>query len=149
MHIDCTIGDPSFYEGQEDRGVFVRWVGDDICDKKDSRKERIMYEPSRQVLTFTIAGFSHWYGYQVFDKLKIGTELTLVPEFDNPYDSNAVAIWYEDTKLGFVPAKFNAEIAPFLYFGHANLFECLVTQVDPDTHPENQVRVTVNLVDAR
>ena len=65
MHIDCTIGDPSFYEGRWDRRVFVRWVGDDGLDKRYSRKERIMYEPSRQVLTFTIAGFSHWYGIKL------------------------------------------------------------------------------------
>ena len=108
-----------------------------------------MYEPSRQVLTFTIAGFSHWYGYEVFDKLKIGTKLDLVPDFDNPVDPSAVAIFFEGTKLGFVPAKFNAEIAHCMYFGHGDIFECVVTQVDSEAHPEHQVRVTVNLVDAR
>ena len=108
-----------------------------------------MYEPSRQVLTFTIAGFSHWYGYEVLDKLKVGTKLDLVPEFDNPYDPRAVAIFFEGRKLGFVPAKFNGEIAHCMFFGHGDIFECVVTQVDPEAHPEHQVRVTVNLVDAR
>ena len=86
---------------------------------------------------------------EVLDKLAIGTKLDLVPEFDNPYDPRAVAIFFEGRKLGFVPAKFNGEIAHCMFFGHGDIFECVVTQVDPESHPERQVRVTVNLVDAR
>lgn len=108
-----------------------------------------MYEPTRQFMQFHIAGFSHWYGYEVFDQLKIGTKLELVSDSDNPYDPNAVAIMFGETKLGYVPSRCNAEIAQFLYFGHSDLFECAVTQVNPDAHPEAQVRVTVNIIDAR
>ena len=108
-----------------------------------------MFEPTRQIATFCIAGFSHWYGYEVFDKLKVGTRLTLELEPDNPYDPRAVAIRFEGTKLGFVPAKMNDAIHQLMFFGHSSIFECVVTQVNPDTHPESQVRVTVNLVDAR
>ena len=108
-----------------------------------------MYEPSRDIMTFCIAGFSHWSGYEVFDELKIGTKLDLALEPDNPYDPKAVAIFYKGTKLGFIPAKMNFEVYQLMFFGHADLFECFVVQVDPETHPESQVRVRIDIVDAR
>ena len=108
-----------------------------------------MYEPSTQISTFCIAGFSHYDGFKVFDQLKIGTKLSLELEPDNPYDPKAVAIRLEGIKLGFVPAKLNSSIYQLMFFGYGDILECFVTQVDPETHPESQVRVTVNLVDAR
>lgn len=108
-----------------------------------------MYEPSRDIMTFCIAGFSHHNGPKVFDELKVGTALELALEPDNPYDPKAVAIFYKGSKLGYIPAKYNFEVYQLMFYGHADLFECFVVQVDPETHPESQVRVRIDVVDAR
>ncbi len=108
-----------------------------------------MYEPTRKIMSFTIAGFSHWYGAGHISELKPGDKLDLVSEPDNPYDSCAVAIYLGEDKLGYVPAAMNGEISQLMYFGYADIFECIVTQVDPEAHPEAQVRVSIFVKDNR
>lgn len=77
-------------------------------------------------------------------ELKVGTKLELERELNNPYDPQAVAIYYGDTKLGYIPASSNEEIGKFLELGHTDLFEARVQAVSPEaTHPEKQVRVVV------
>ena len=77
-------------------------------------------------------------------ELKVGTKLELERELNNPFDPQAVAIYYGDTKLGYIPASSNEEIGKFLELGHTDLFEARVQAVSPEaTHPEKQVRVVV------
>ena len=107
------------------------------------------YEPSREFLSFHVAGFSHWYGHEVMHKLVPGTKLRLVPEPDNPYDPCAVALYKGKTKIGFVPRACNADLAKLLHFGHGKIFECRVTQVDPTAHLEHMVHAKVLVRDMR
>ena len=60
-----------------------------------------MYEPSRVLLSFHIAGFQYTDGALVLGDLKAGDKLTLCAERDNPHDPEAVAIYYGKTKLGY------------------------------------------------
>ncbi|MBQ9041933.1 MAG: HIRAN domain-containing protein, partial [Eggerthellaceae bacterium] len=53
-----------------------------------------MYEPSRIMSTFHIAGFQYHDGALVLDKLKPGKKLKMVGEPDNPYDPNAIELRY-------------------------------------------------------
>lgn len=108
-----------------------------------------MYTPSRNLLSFYIAGFQFWDGALALEQLKAGARLDLVPEFDNPHDPNAIAIYYEGFKLGFVPQDCNEQLATMLFFGHGDAFECRVQQVAPDRSPWHQVRVGIYVVDAR
>ena len=108
-----------------------------------------MYEPTRQFMSFCIAGFSHWYGAEHLGELKPGTKLKLVAEPDNPYDPRAVAILLGKVKLGYIPRSMNAEVSQLMFFGHGGIFKCVVTQVDKEAHPEQQVRVSVLVKDAR
>ena len=108
-----------------------------------------MYEPSREFLSFHVAGFSHWYGFEVMHKLQPGAKLRLVPEPDNPYDPSAIALYKGKTKIGFVPRDRNTALAQLLFFGHGKAFECRVTHVVPDAHPERMVFACVMVKDAR
>lgn len=108
-----------------------------------------MFEPSRNLMSFHIAGFQYWDGALVLDQLKPGQQLELVPEFENPHDPEAVTIYFQGVKLGFVPAEMNGTISPLLYFGHGDALECRVQQVAPDRSPWHQVRVGVYVTDAR
>jgi len=43
-----------------------------------------------------------------------GTTVTLVREPENPYDKNAIAVWINGKKVGFIPMKQNAALAAFI-----------------------------------
>ena len=108
-----------------------------------------MYEPSRHVATYFIAGFQHWDGAQALGSLKPGKKLDLVPEPDNPHDPEAVAIYYEKTKLGYVPADENTLVFIMSFYGHADAFDLQVLQVDAEADLWHQVRVGLYVRDAR
>ena len=94
-------------------------------------------------LSCNVAGFSHYEGCTIFCELKIGTPLRLVREDENPYDHDAVAIFYGDTHIGYVPSSDNDKLAMMLDMGHADIFEVLIQQLDPTCHPEHQVHVGI------
>lgn len=99
----------------------------------------------RHVGNFNIAGFTYWEGCMAFEALKIGTQLRLVREADNKFDPYAVAIYYEDHKLGFVPKGENAMISQLMDLGYAAIFDLRVQRISPDSHPEQQVGVVLFL----
>ena len=103
---------------------------------------------SRLYASFHIAGFQYWDGALVLDRLKVGKALELVPEPGNPYDPDAVALYYEGSKLGFVPRELNGNLAQLLAFGHTGVFEARVQQVAPERSPWHQVRVCLYSIEA-
>lgn len=105
-----------------------------------------MKTTKRHFLHFDIAGFTYWEGCEVLHELKVGTTLTLVREKDNQFDAYAVAIYYGDYKLGFIPRGENHQISKFLELGHADLFETRINRLSPEDNPENQVGVIVYLM---
>jgi hypothetical protein len=107
------------------------------------------YTPSRRIIDSNVAGFSHWDGFLVFDQLKSGKKLKLVAEFDNPYDPNAVAVYFKGTKIGFVPRANNFLVAQLIRFGHKDVLEARITHVDALARPEQQVQMTIMVKDAR
>lgn len=95
--------------------------------------------------SFHIAGFTYWNGLEVFDELKIGTKLQLEVEPTNGHDPDAVKILYRETMLGYIPRDQNEEISKFLQLGYTDLFEVRINRITPDTHPEQQICVTVKI----
>lgn len=108
-----------------------------------------MYERTRQYLSCHVAGFSHWYGVEVISQMKPGDKLKLVAEPDNPYDPNAVAVMYGQTKIGYVPSSLNDVISQLLFFGHGDVFEARVASISPEKHPEQQVQMAIFVTDNR
>ncbi len=108
-----------------------------------------MYEPSRHVMTFDVAGFQFWDGATVVGSIQAGDELELVPEPDNPHDPEAVALRWRGTKLGYVPASQNHLVALLAHFGHGDVLECRVIKADPKLDPWDQVTAAVYVRDAR
>lgn len=78
-----------------------------------------MYEPSRNLFSFHIAGFQHHDGALVLGKLKAGDTLELVPERDNPYDAEAIAVKFHGAMLGYVPADSVGRFRPCSFTGMA------------------------------
>ena len=108
-----------------------------------------MYEPSKQISMFHIAGFQYHDGALVLDELKPGKKLKMVPEPDNPYDPNAIELRFRKTKLGYVPRGQNEQLALMAFYGHKGIFEARVLQVDPEAEPWKQVRVGIYVKDKR
>uniref|UniRef100_UPI001E44F7C5 HIRAN domain-containing protein n=1 Tax=Collinsella aerofaciens TaxID=74426 RepID=UPI001E44F7C5 len=104
---------------------------------------------SHIVLSFHIAGFQYADGALVLGDLKVGDKLTLCAERDNPHDPEAVAIYYGNTKLGYVPGNEVGPLSVMMYYGHEGVFEARVQQVAPERSPWHQVRVGLYVVDAR
>ena len=94
---------------------------------------------------FFVAGFTYWEGCMALGDLKIGTPLKLVREETNRFDPHAVAIYYEDYKLGFVPRGENEMISKFLDLGYADIFDLRVQRITLDAHPEKQIGVVLFL----
>jgi hypothetical protein len=105
-----------------------------------------MYEMGRQFVLCNVAGFSHWDGPEVFDKLKVGAPLG---EPDNPYDPNAVAVLLDGTKIGYVPRKCNSVIAQLMFYGHEDVFYALVASIDPEEDLEHRVTMSIRVTDVR
>ena len=95
--------------------------------------------------SFPVAGFQYYQGCEVFEQLKVGIELELVRDDENPYDPEAVAIFYGNTHIGYVPRACNHDICMLLDMGAGKLFEVRICRVDPEQHPERQIEVNVYL----
>ena len=100
----------------------------------------------RHFANFYLAGFSYYDGIDVLEQLNIGVPLTLKAEPENPFDHNAVAIFFQGTHLGYVPKDENGLLSKFLRLGHTDLFEAKICQVSRDAFPEKQIRVMVRIV---
>ena len=79
----------------------------------------------------------------VFNELKVGTELRLVREDENPHDKNAVALFFGETHIGYIPKHVNDELAKFLDLGYDDIFETRIQAIDPTADLEHQVDIIV------
>lgn len=94
---------------------------------------------------FDIAGFTYYDGALAFSELKIGVQLQLKLDEDNKYDPRAVAIYYNEFKLGFVPRSENRIIYKLLKV-EIDSFEVRIQRVDKKENPENQIGVVIHLI---
>lgn len=106
------------------------------------KRERINH---RHLMDFDIAGFTYWDGAMVLSELKPGMLLDLEREEANRFDPYAVAIYYGEYKLGFVPRDSNRELSKYLEMGYEDLYEVRINRVTPEAHTEHQVGVIIHL----
>lgn len=97
----------------------------------------------RHFINFDIAGFTYWDGTLAFQELIIGTKLQLRREEDNKFAPYAVAIYYKDYKLGFIPRDKNKEISKLCEQGYTGIFDARINRISQDEHPENQIGVII------
>ena len=107
-----------------------------------------MYEPSRHLVTCHIAGFQHHEGALALKDMKPGKKLSLVPEPDNPFDAEAVALYYKGRKVGYVPSSENSLPFRLMYFAH-DAVEARILQVDPEAAPWQRGRFGLYRKDRR
>lgn len=85
----------------------------------------------------------------VWDDLHIGQSLRMEREMNNPYDPNAVQVIFnkdgEDFLLGYIPRSDNRDLASILEMGWDDMFDCRISKLNPDVHPENQIQLTISI----
>ena len=108
-----------------------------------------MYERSRYLMDSSIAGFTYYDGLDVLSELEPGVLVKLKSEPENPYDTNAVSIYYKDTKLGYIPRGKNSFICDLLFFGHGDIIEAKINSRILDNPAEQQFGIVIKIKDNR
>lgn len=71
-------------------------------------------ERSLLLLNTTLAGYQHYQADQLFPLLRVGQPLELKREIDNRHDEKAVAVYWQDQKLGYVQRGDNIGISQMM-----------------------------------
>lgn len=100
-------------------------------------------EKRRFFMHCNIAGFTYWDGCLALEQLKVGSKLELIPDDKNRHDINAVAIYYDDYKLGYIPSSKAESVRQFFDMGHNDIFETRVSRINKEEHPESQVLINI------
>lgn len=80
-----------------------------LCANNDSKLSKLNIKNTMKLKyahfgCFNVAGLNYHPIYkQVIKELTIGTELKLLRELNNHYDSKAVAVFYKGYKIGYIP----------------------------------------------
>jgi hypothetical protein len=108
-----------------------------------------MYERSGNILDCHIAGFTYYDGLEVIDQLTLGAVVSLKSEPENPHDPDAIAVYFGETKLGYVPRAKSSELSQLLYFGYGDIVEARINSRNLEAPPEGQFRIVIKLKDNR
>lgn len=74
-----------------------------------------------------VVGLSFKQRYLILDQIQSGDEVTLQPEPENPYDQNAIAVYYQEQKLGYLKAALARHLAQGMKEG--NLYGAYIAQI--------------------
>ena len=91
-----------------------------------------------------VAGFQFHSGEIVWSSLSVGAPLALKREPHNSHDSNAVAVYYQNHKLGYVPRGENSAIAQMLDRGEH--LKATIVKLSEGEDPWERIRLNISLV---
>lgn len=90
-----------------------------------------------------VAGYSYYEGESIEHLMQTGDKLNLVREPDNKFDESAIALYYDDTKIGYLPRVENSTISRLL--DQNAPVTATITDLDPDAGPWERVWVEVSI----
>ena len=103
----------------------------------DARNSTILLQES------PVAGFQYYRGNAIWPFLRVGEKLSLVRESLNDHDRDAVAVYFRNDKLGFVPQSENRTIAQMLDRGES--LEATISRVLNESDPWERIRISICL----
>ena len=108
-------------------------------------EERDEKESYQVIKSFFIAGVKFHKMKNVINEMEEGDNLLLAPEPENRFDSNAIRIEFvnleDKTMLGYVPAKFSAEISALIDL-EENI-SCVITKLNKEAKPWERCKVEI------
>ncbi len=138
-----SLSDAQFMKGNRNmqRRTFFSWLFGGIGAAVATP---LVAAPERTVLIqdSPLAGFPFYAGEMILPSLSVGDELRLVREASNVHDSNAVAVYFHDEQLGYVPRVENTAVAQMLDRGER--LETRISELSAEDAWE-QIRFTVSL----
>jgi len=102
--------------------------------------------PERRILiqASPVAGSQHHHGAELWPRLAVGQPLTLMRESRNPHDCYAVALYWQDRKLGYIPQRENIVAAQML--DRREALQAAITQLTHSDNPWQRVHFKVEAV---
>jgi len=94
------------------------------------------------LLHFFVRGFKFYQGPKIIDQINQNGLVHLVREPDNEYDLNAIAVYFENQKIGFVPAESNEVLRRILDAKLLDL-QAEITKIEPDAQTWEQISVAI------
>ena len=91
-------------------------------------------------MNFYVAGVKFHKLNTCIKEIKVGDELTLTPEPYNKFDPNAIKILYNNTMIGYVPAKLAAEVLASI---ETSYVRGIVEEVTPENKTWEQLKVRI------
>lgn len=64
--------------------------------------------------SYSIVGIYHAKAEDVVRAMKPGDSVILIREPNNQYDRNAISVWFDGRRIGYIPKKQNAALALFI-----------------------------------
>ena len=92
-----------------------------------------------------IRGFQYYDGPTIINQMKEGDMLELVREPDNQYDPCAIALHWNNHKIGFVPAEDNEMLSKLLDIGIPELI-AEITFLQTDAAAWENVRIAISVL---
>ena len=89
-----------------------------------------------------VAGFRYYRGPALLEAMKAGDMLELVREPNNEHDESAIALHFNNEKIGFIPAQENEMLSRLL---DARVVELMaeITHLEPDAATWENVQIAV------
>jgi len=95
------------------------------------------------LLNTNVAGFQYYQGDNVWERLDRGMPLKVCREPSNPYDYDAVALFYGRDKLGYIPRSDNTAIAQLMDRGMS--VKASITGLTRSDDPWERMRIAVSM----
>ena len=106
-------------------------ISPELLEMMGSRLPNSLQPFSREIflLDIVVAGTTHCeHIYEVFPRLEKGLVLRMQRHPENKHDENAIAIYYEKVRIGWVPRELNLIISRLMDAGKA--FFCRIENVE-------------------
>jgi len=91
-----------------------------------------------------LAGFQYHRAAAIWPFLRVGERLRLRREASNPHDRNAVAVWFRNEHLGYIPRRENRTLAELLDRGER--LEASIVRLLDEQNPWRKIRIRVEIL---
>ncbi len=90
-----------------------------------------------------VAGFQYYAGEQLWPLLKPGQSLRLQREAENPNDRRAVALYWQQEKIGYLPRIDNAAVSQLMDNGQP--LQATIQQLTESNNPWQRMQINIYL----
>jgi hypothetical protein len=94
------------------------------------------------MLPFFVRGFQYYEGPNIIDKINELGLLTMVREPENKFDEKAIALYFEDYKIGYVPREDNTILAKILDADLLSL-QVEITHIEPNAADWEKIHAVI------